>query len=113
MAGFFSVTQGHTEEELIDLYARRYGWTVREILDTDAGVFMKLYAKAVLGEKRDEAKAEWNACLPFMLMHGKFLPFDRYFSQATGMNVDRRPAEDILKEVSEIRKEIGEANGSI
>lgn len=78
-------------------------------MDLDALVFIRLIEHAAEQERRDVAKQEWNALLPFMSM--KFLKavrFDEYYRKSYGMEMDTRPDEDILAEAEDIRRKITE-----
>ena len=61
------------------------------------------------------AKAEWNALLPLMGMKIlKVMNFDDYYRRSYASSIDTRPAEEILKEVEDIRQKITEEqNGPI
>jgi len=67
---------------------------------------VKLIYKAI--EKREEEKSwqMWLTMYPYMnLGHLKFMPFSEFHSKQI-QPISHRPAEEILKEVYEIRKEL-------
>lgn len=115
MEGFFRIARGRSEESLIDLPAKRYGWTFQQIMDLDAGLFIRLFEHAAEQDRREYAKAEWNALLPLMGMKIlKVMNFDDYYRRSYAKSIDSRPAEEILKEVEDIRKKITEEqDGSV
>lgn len=46
--------------------------------------------------------------LPYMSLEMlKFISFDDYYNQATGGDLDMRPAAEILAEAQEIRRKLG------
>lgn len=63
-------------------------------------------------QKQDERFfAQWVVQLPYM-SRDAFVPFNEYKDSITGVNIDTRPATEILKEIDEIesrfeRKEVG------
>lgn len=116
MEEFFSIAWRTTPEELIDLFATRYGWSYDQIMDIPAGIFFALANKIKEQNRREELKAEWNTYLPFVAMNRiKFREnsFEEFYRRATGANLDLRPASDILAEAEEIQKTIGAQNGSV
>lgn len=110
MEGFFYIARrARSKEEVIDLFAARYGWTPEAILNIEIGLFSRLYKQISKENIRSELKSEYNAILPLMYMrYIKEITFTDYYNRRTGGNVDQRPAEDILAEVEEIRKKVGE-----
>ena len=116
MEEFFYVAWRSTPEELIDLFATRYGWSYDQITALPVDVFFALAKEIKKQNRRDELKAEWNTYLPFAAMRlVKFKEdsFEEYYKRVTGANIDLRPATDILAEAEEIKKQLGEQNGSV
>lgn len=73
-----------------------------------------MFEKCKEERKRDQARAQWNALLPFMNLELlKYISFEEYFDRITGANLDQRPAAEILKEVEEIRKQMRAENESV
>ena len=87
--------------------AVRYGWTVETIESLDVVLFHDLAIK-ILEENRVEAiQRRWLQLIPAMSMGFiKEISFQDYLER-NSQTFDMRPAEEILKEVEEIRKELG------
>lgn len=87
--------------------AVRYGWTVEIIESLDVVLFHDLAIK-ILEENRVEAiQRRWLQLIPAMSMGFiKEMSFEDYLER-NSQTFDMRPAEEILKEVEEIRKELG------
>lgn len=116
MEEFFYVTWRSTPEELIDLFATRYGWSYDQITALPVDTFFALVKEIRKKNRRDEMKAEWNTYLPFVAMKiikFKENSFEEYYKRVTGANIDTRPAADILAEAEDIKKQLGEPNGSV
>ena len=112
MASFFYfIGRADQEDEIVDVLAARYGWSVPDILDLDIPRLWRTYNKATRERQRDRVRAQWLTLLPYMSMEMlQFMSFEDYYDQATGANIDLRPAKDILAEVEEVRREL---NGAI
>ena len=107
MERFFSLSRGRTEIDILDLIAERYGWTIQQIMETDADLFTGLVVRAINEKRRREAREEWLAALPFMYLKWlKFVSFKDFYESATGANIDLRPSDQILAEVEQIRAEM-------
>ena len=115
MARFFSLTRGRTEIDILDLIAERYGWTIQQIMETDADLFIGLAGRALNEKRRSEARAEWLAALPFMYLKWlKFVSFKDFYDSQTRANLDLRPTDQILDEAEQVRREVeGEQGGSV
>lgn len=109
MAEFFYITLGsYKEHDLIDLFARRYGWGVETIEALDITTMRGLVDKILDANREARLFEQWVACYPFMAM--KFirdLSFEE-FKDRSIITIDTRPAEDILEEVWEIREQMKE-----
>ena len=110
MEGFFLFACGSdSEDEIIDRFAARYGWTVSEILDLDLVRRSGLYTTIRSETRKREAREQWLSMLPMMASKVlKFMSFEEYYDQVSGRNIDLRPDEEILAEVEAIRKEMKE-----
>lgn len=107
MARFFSLTRGRTEIDILDLIAERYGWTIQQIMETDADLFIGLAGRVINEKRRSEARDEWLAALPFMYLKWlKFVSFKDFYDSQTGANLDLRPTTEILADVEKIRAEL-------
>lgn len=70
--------------------------------------------KKIRDDLQDEwLKSQWVALLPFMTAGlVKDMTYQEY-KQKSIITVDMRPAEDIIAEAEEIRRQLEEENGSI
>ncbi len=109
MADFFYIAgRSDGPDEIIDRLASRYGWTYAEICALDLRTLDELDRKAATEIQRDHLRAQWTAMLPYMSLEMlKFISFEDYYNQATGGDLDMRPAAEILAEAQEIRRRLG------
>ena len=109
MAGFFYITgRSDGPDEIIDRLAARYGWSYADICALDLRTLDAIDRKAAEEIRRDNLRAQWTAMLPYMSLEMlKFISFDDYYNQATGGDLDMRPAAEILAEAQEIRRKLG------
>lgn len=110
MASFFFFNGRDAEEpEIVDQVAHRYGWTIREIMDLDAGMLFRLYRRILTEDTKRKA---WDLyCEHFRYMitgQLQYKSFDDYYDRFSGQDIDLRPAEEILAEVAEIEKQFNE-----
>lgn len=107
MESFFYICR-QDAPEIIDVLSSRYGWTVQQIEAIDIINLAEILKVAVEKTRRDTVYAEWVALQPFMVIKWiKFMQFSEYYDHRTGVDIDMRPAEDILAEVEEIKKYVG------
>ena len=78
---------------------RKYG-NVEYWLHLPVEKFEELYKLALEKEREDRIRSQWVAMLPLMSIgYLKYMPFEDYYDQCTGRNVDTRPAEEIIAEI--------------
>ena len=69
---------------------------------------LALVERAAELRAKDMVHRQWCALLPQMSLGLlKFVPFEEYYLRITGGSLDLRPAEEILAEAEQIRKEFG------
>lgn len=79
---------------------RRYGGGFEAFLDLPAAMGAKLITKAIEDEKDDDLRAEWVALLPWMQSGQlKLIQWQEYREQRLGLNIDRRPTDEIIREL--------------
>jgi len=101
VAQFFQISAAVDEITIYDTLYHRYG----SIPSVEGGLLLRLIKKAIIEDRRDEIREQWVALLPHMDKE-TYISFDAYYDRCTGRNIDRRPTEDILSEVEEIRRTI-------
>lgn len=78
----------------------------------DIGDFLKFVLCAKEEERREQVRKQWTAMLPWMSMKClKYMPFEEYYEQCNGSNIDLRSTEEIIKDIEETHrraKEVGE-----
>lgn len=78
-------------------------------MQMDVGKFLKFVLKAKEEECREQIRKQWTAMLPLMsIKYLKYTPFEEYYEKCTGANIDMRPAEEIIADTEEARKELWE-----
>lgn len=109
---FFFAGRGLEETEIIDKIAHRYGWTIREINDLDAGMLYRLVLRIMKEEVRQQSWDLYLKHFHFMIAGQlKFEAFESYYGRISGTDIDTRPAEEIIAEVEEIKKQFAEGGG--
>lgn len=108
MEGFFYITCGDVSEwELIDSIGHRYGWTIDQIRDLGASDLYHIYRQVRIEKRRTEAREQWIAMLPLMLLHQvKYMEWNDYYDQVSGRTIDLRPDAEILADVAKVREEL-------
>lgn len=76
------------------------------ILRTPATLGLPLIIKAMEKDRDERLFQQWVAQLPVMAISGKPVSFADYKDRATGANIDRRTAAEILAEIDEIEREL-------
>ena len=108
MACFFYLVGGPDKEAaLIDLFAVRYGWNTDIIGRLDVVTMYDLLRTIKEENERKKLREEWLAQLPFMAVKMlKYTDFEAYAGQRMSTSIDRRPTQEILAEVEEVRRAI-------
>lgn len=83
----------------------RYG-SVDYVYSLDIVIGVELIIKAMEEERDERIFRQWTAQLPVMAMTGEVIDFEQYKERVTGANIDRRPTEEILKELDELEQSI-------
>lgn len=77
----------------------------------DIGEFCEFLILAITQDKKEKIYMQYTALLPFLIQSGRYKPFEEFYDEMTGANIDWRPAEEIIKESEEIlRKQNGDGN---
>lgn len=100
MEKFFLASSVLDELEIKDLLLRRYG--TLSLLDTmsiEEAISIIQYAKK--SEREERYRQQWYAMLPEMSM---YIPFQEFFDQMTGDNIDMRPVEVCMDEIDKIER---------
>ncbi len=67
--------------------------------------FCELVVVASEQIQEEQIRAQWVAMLPFMSLQWlEWKPFSEYLESCTGATIDRRPVEEIEKEIAELHK---------
>ena len=62
--------------------------------------FLEMVLHASKQMQRDDIRAQWVACLPFMYIKKlKYMTFQEYLEAYMGTNIDMRPKEEIIDEI--------------
>lgn len=94
--------------------ASRYGWTLSYIESMSIMEIVPLIRMASQKEQDKQIREQWLMLLPLMQMNViKYVSLEDYKVKVSGGDIDTRPAEEILAEVDEIRKQMGVNNGSV
>ena len=94
--------------------ASRYGWTLSYIESMSIVEIVPLIRMASQKEQDNQIREQWLMLLPLMQMNViKYVSLEDYKVKVSGGDIDTRPAEEILAEVAEIRKQMGVNNGSV
>ena len=104
MEGFFYPCLFYTYEELIEFLLRRYHSldVFQQLSVEEFGRFLKIARDQEIKERNYLA---WCTQLP-MMTQDNYISFPDYNAKMTGENLDMRPAEEIMSEVEEIRRQI-------
>ena len=77
----------------------------------DIGEFCDFLILAITQNKKEKIYTLYASLLPYMIQTGRYKPFEEFYDDWTGANIDWRPAEEILRESEEIlRKQNGDGN---
>lgn len=80
---------------------RRYT-NIEYILSMSLDDFMDFLRVAEEADRDQQIQAQWTAMLPLMSAKIlKFMSFKEYKEQATGENIDMRPADEIIADIEE------------
>lgn len=102
MEKFFRTCSKIDEVEVIDLLLHRYG-NLDYILQSDIELAEKIIEKAKEKEKEKRYFLQWVVQLPNMTDE-TYTNFSSYVDRVTGRNIDKRPVEECMKEIEEIKK---------
>lgn len=91
----------------MDLLLHRYA-DFSYILTLDADTATRLISEAEKQEREARLRRQWEAQLPAMALTGKAISFEAYRDQATGANIDTRPAPEIFAELEEVERQLEE-----
>jgi hypothetical protein len=71
----------------------------------DVGRFIPFVLNAEAMERREQIQRQWTAMLPYMsLQYLKYMPFEEYYSNCTGANIDMRSTEEIMADIEETHR---------
>lgn len=102
MEKFFLIGCQVDEIELKELLLYRYGRYDFGEMKLDE--FIKFIVLAIKRDKEEKVRGEYLALLPNLVQSGHYMPFERFFDEMTGANIDLRSSEEILKEAEEIQE---------
>lgn len=109
---FFFVGCQINEIEIKELLLRKYH-TLEFIREMSVGEFAEFLILAINKEKKEAIEKQYFALLPTMVLTGKYMTFESFFDTVTGAGIDMRPANEIIKEVEEIKERFEHGAGNI
>lgn len=83
----------------MDLLLHRYQ-NIEYVLSLDLSTFMRLILKAIEKERDERIFTQWVVQLPNMTKEN-YKSFDDYKAHVLGLDIDRRPTEEILRDLRE------------
>lgn len=76
-------------------------------MDLDVVWLHRMNRKAKEEIEKEQIRAQWTAMLPMMSANIlKYMTWEDYYDQASGRDIDLRPASEILAEVQQIREDM-------
>lgn len=108
MESFFYAGSCLDAAQLRELLLRRYH-TLDFMKDMDLWEFIELYNQARKKDQEERLYQQWCAMLP---QFAEYMPFEEFYDDITGANIDRRPTETIIAEIKELHRQKGEGNGA-
>ena len=71
----------------------------------DVGRFVEFVLKAKEQERKEQIQRQWTSMLPLMsIQYLKYIPFDEYYENCTGVNIDLRSNEEIIADIEEAHR---------
>lgn len=80
------------------------------VFTLDLEIGLRLIQKAQEKEREERIFQQWVAQLPVMALSDSAVSFDEYRENVTGGNIDFRPEEIILAELSDVEKKFERGN---
>lgn len=75
----------------------------------DVGRFIQLVLNAKETERKEQIQRQWTAMLPLMsIQYLEYMPFEEYYNNCTGANVDLRSTEEIIADIEETHRKAHE-----
>ena len=103
---FFLIGCQINEIEIKELLLRKYH-SLSFIKDMELDEFIEFLKLAIENEKKAIIERQYLALLPLLVKGGKYMTFEKFYEQMTGANIDWRPADEIINEITEIHKQAG------
>ena len=76
-------------------------------MDLDVVWLYRMNRKAKEEIEKEQIRAQWTAMLQMMSANIlKYMTWEDYYDQASGRDIDLRPASEILAEVQQIREDM-------
>lgn len=98
---FFLIGCQVNEIELKELLLRKYNRYDFSEMKFDE--FVEFIVLAIKNDRKEKVREEYLALLPHMVQSGHYMTFDAFYDEVTGVNIDWRPSESIIKEAEEIQ----------
>lgn len=75
----------------------------------NVGKFIRFVVCAMEEDRKEQIRRQWTEMLPYMsLQYLKYVPFEEYYLNCTGANIDMRPTEDIIADIEETHRKAHE-----